>query len=141
MEGRLPSRAPQKGKGAGGTGTKPGQYPIGSLQSRAAARSLLDAKGAMEGEGTRLVFKAIGSPAPPGTQCTCLTALRLRNTGIDLQRDCKTVLAANMTAAESVNAAHCLGYISGAAFSISMWEGTNKDRHVGLGHRSGVSTE
>lgn len=55
-----------------------------------------------------------------------------QNTGIDLQRDCKPVLAANMTAAESVNAAHCLGYISGAAFSITMWQATNKDRHFGL---------
>ena len=67
MEGRLPSRAPQKGKGTGSTGANPGQYPIGSPKSRAGARSLLASKRAAEGEGTMFVFKAIGSPAPLGT--------------------------------------------------------------------------
>jgi hypothetical protein len=64
-------KATQKGKGADGTEANPGRYPIGSPQSRAAARSLLAFKRAAEGEGTRFVFKAIDSPAPPGTKCTC----------------------------------------------------------------------
>jgi len=55
-----------------------------------------------------------------------------QNTGIDLQRDCRAVLTESRTTEEAVNATHCLGYISGAAFSVTMWEATNRDKHLGL---------
>lgn len=55
-----------------------------------------------------------------------------QDTGIDLQRDCQSVLTQNRTSEEAISAAHCLGYISGAAFSITMWERTNKDKHLGV---------
>jgi hypothetical protein len=68
---RFTRRTPQKGKGTRSTDARPGDYPLGSAQSRAAARSLLTFKRAMEGEGTMFVLEALGSPAPPGTKCTC----------------------------------------------------------------------
>lgn len=40
--GGLLGRAHQKGQGAGSTGASPGRYPLGSPQSRAAARALLE---------------------------------------------------------------------------------------------------
>lgn len=55
-----------------------------------------------------------------------------QSTGIDLQSDCKAVVAENRTPEEVANATHCLGYISGAAFSVTMWEATNKRLHLGL---------
>ena len=61
---RLLSRATQRGQGTRGTDVKPGDYALGSPQSRAAARSLLAARRAAEGEGTMFVLKASGSPAP-----------------------------------------------------------------------------
>jgi hypothetical protein len=71
MEGKLLRRTPQKGQGTSIADARPGNYPLGSAQSRAAARSLLVLKRAMEGEGIVFVLSAIGSPAPPGTKCTC----------------------------------------------------------------------
>ncbi len=69
--GQIDGRAHQKGQGTGGADIRPGNYALGSPHSRAAARALLAAKRAMEGEGTMFVLTAIGSPAPLGTKCTC----------------------------------------------------------------------
>ena len=46
-------------------------FPLGSMQSRAAARSLLDARRATEGEGTLLIIDDIGMPCDPNKKCTC----------------------------------------------------------------------
>lgn len=60
----LPATASAKGLAA---------FPLGSMQSRAAARSLLDARRAAEGEGTLFVLERIGSGHGQGTGrgCTC----------------------------------------------------------------------
>ena len=50
---------------------KPGEYVLGSAQSRAAARALLVSKRAVEGEGLLVVLRLIGSPPAPGRKCTC----------------------------------------------------------------------
>lgn len=49
----------------------PGDYPLRSLQSRAAVRSLLAAREAMEGEGTLVQVRIVGKVFEPGRQCTC----------------------------------------------------------------------
>jgi hypothetical protein len=49
-----------------------GEFPLGSLQSRSAARSLIEARGVSEEEGMIVVIRHIGSPDPPDrTQCIC----------------------------------------------------------------------
>lgn len=52
-------------------------------------------------------------------------------TGIELQHECQAVTAAAPNANDAMEGAHCLGYISGVAFSISMWEGVNKAKSLG----------
>lgn len=47
------------------------EYPIGSPQSRAAARALLNARRADLGEGTRFVVSAVDRPVDPNQKCTC----------------------------------------------------------------------
>jgi hypothetical protein len=69
--GRLLSRAHQEGKRAGGMDARPGQYPLGSPQSRAAARSLLAARRAIQGEGTLIQLIAVGPLTQPDRKCTC----------------------------------------------------------------------
>jgi len=53
---------------------KPGDFALGSQRSRAAARALLDARRAGEGEGTLFVLERIGSGSRSGRgggKCTC----------------------------------------------------------------------
>ena len=45
--------------------------PIGSLQSRAAARSLLADRKTQEGEGTIVRIRRIGFRIPADRKCTC----------------------------------------------------------------------
>jgi hypothetical protein len=49
----------------------PGSFPIGSAESRAAARFLLSSKEILEGQGTLLRLVAIGEDPIPGAKCTC----------------------------------------------------------------------
>jgi hypothetical protein len=50
---------------------KPGDFTLGSPQSRAAARAFLASKRATEGEGTLIRVLLVGSPPEPGRRCTC----------------------------------------------------------------------
>ena len=59
------------------------------------------------------------------------TRSHAQDTGVDLQEECQVALSPN-TAGDYQKAAHCFGYVSGAAFAITMWEGTNKEKHLGL---------
>jgi hypothetical protein len=66
--------------GATGSAPRPGQYPLGSAASRAAARATLDARSAAEGLGALFELIRIpcrqnprcgdGGPPAPG-KCTC----------------------------------------------------------------------
>jgi hypothetical protein len=71
-EARLPSRAHTTGPGTGEAGARPGDFGLGSVQSRAAARALLDSRRAAKPPGTLLVFRTIGKPHDPAL-CTCPT--------------------------------------------------------------------
>ena len=48
-----------------------GDLSLGSLQSRAAARFLLAAREATEGEGILFRCSVIANPPAPGTRCRC----------------------------------------------------------------------
>jgi len=56
----------RKTLGATDSGARPGRFPLGSAQSRAAARTLLDARRSEEGAGTLFVFERIGGGHGPG---------------------------------------------------------------------------
>ena len=63
----------------------------------------------------------------------CLSAGRSHaQTGIYLQHECQAAVIASPNATDMVEGSHCLGYISGVAFSITIWEAANKDKHFGL---------
>jgi hypothetical protein len=65
--------------GATGSAPKPGQYPLGSVPSRAAARATLDLRSAAEGYGALFCMVRIGGRRrdpgrrrrDPGRECTC----------------------------------------------------------------------
>lgn len=46
-------------------------FPLSSIQSRAAARSLLDARRAAKGEGTLVRIVSVASCDDPARKCTC----------------------------------------------------------------------
>ena len=48
-----------------------GDLSLGSLQSRAAARYLIAAREAMDGEGIVFRVLVIANPSAPGTRCHC----------------------------------------------------------------------
>jgi hypothetical protein len=75
----------------------------------------------------RFIFVALVLVLALPSACT-----HAQDTGIDLQHECQAVLATDRTTEQSIQASHCLGYISGAAFSISMWQGFNKGKSRGL---------
>ena len=50
---------------------KPGDFPLRSLQSRAATRSLIAARKATQGEGLFVRVRLVGLNPPPGWKCTC----------------------------------------------------------------------
>lgn len=58
----LPATAAAKGLG---------MLPLGSAHSRAAARSLIAARKAIQGEGHFIRVRLVGSPPPPDRKCTC----------------------------------------------------------------------
>ena len=61
--------------GATDSGIRPGGFPLGSAQSRAAARALFDARRDAEGGGVLVVLERIGSGhrtgQTKGGKCTC----------------------------------------------------------------------
>ena len=56
---------------ATGIGLNPGAFPVGSLESRAAVRSILEAQRTSQGSGTMFRVAVIGNPADPNRKCTC----------------------------------------------------------------------
>ena len=56
----------------GGWRGRKARYALGSPQSRAAARSPLAARRAVQGEGILIRLVAVESAAPPDRKCTCL---------------------------------------------------------------------
>jgi hypothetical protein len=46
-------------------------FPLGSLESRAAARSLIEAREAMGDEGILFRVSVMANPGAPGTRCNC----------------------------------------------------------------------
>lgn len=67
----MPSRTHQKGQGACRADANPGRYPIGSQESRAAARALLTARRTAQGEGTLLRIVSVEGCDDPDRKCTC----------------------------------------------------------------------
>ena len=71
----MANKGPQGRLGATDSGPRPGGFPLGSAQSRAAARGLLEHRRAVEGAGTLFVLERIGSGhgagQTKGGKCTC----------------------------------------------------------------------
>jgi len=70
----MTNKGPQGRLGATDSGPRPGSFPIGSAQSRAAARTLLEARKGAEGVGILFRLERIGSGHRPGRtdrKCTC----------------------------------------------------------------------
>ncbi len=67
----MANRRAQESLSATGTPVKPSHYPLGSPQSRAAARALLEFRRAEQGEGTLIVVRMVGRPEDPNERCTC----------------------------------------------------------------------
>lgn len=63
----------QKGLGATDSGLKPGGYPLGSVESRVAARAMVEAREAIEAAGAPSFVIRFVSPGVPvdESKCTC----------------------------------------------------------------------
>jgi hypothetical protein len=59
--------------GATDSTVRPGEYPLGSAVSRAAARALAEARKALAGEGTLIRVRLVGGPEDSDKKCTCMT--------------------------------------------------------------------
>jgi hypothetical protein len=57
--------------GATDSGIRLSDYRIGSRESRAAARALLDARRAVLGNGTLVCVRLVGRHKDPNQKCTC----------------------------------------------------------------------
>ena len=69
-QSRLSSRAHPKGQGTNGNSGRPGRYALGSAESRAAARALLNSKRVAQFEGI-LVRLVSNERDRSGRECTC----------------------------------------------------------------------
>jgi len=74
----MESHSKRKSLPATTPGPRPADYPVGSLESRAAARSMITAREASEGEGELWRVTVVGSyldengeRKPRGRTCTC----------------------------------------------------------------------
>jgi hypothetical protein len=67
----MANKGVQKALGATDSGLRLSHYPVGSAQSRAAARALLDSRRVAEGEGTRFIVRLVGKVIDPNRKCTC----------------------------------------------------------------------
>ena len=67
----MPIRTHQENTRTGEKGARPGDYLLGSPQSRAAVRALLEARKAAKGEGTLICIMAIAKSHDPDLKCTC----------------------------------------------------------------------
>lgn len=59
------------------------------------------------------------------------TRSHAQNTGIDLQQECRAVSISQPTPFESMQSAHCLGYIAGAAYMLSLVGGPDDNKQPG----------
>jgi hypothetical protein len=66
----MANKGTQRGLGATDSGLKPGRYALGSPQSRAAARAMLDAREAAREKGILVRLVKLGIPVAP-RKCTC----------------------------------------------------------------------
>ncbi len=69
----MPSRAPQKGEGTRSKDARPGDYGLGSPQSRAAARALLTARRTAQFEGILVRLVSVLDCDDSDRKCTCRT--------------------------------------------------------------------
>jgi hypothetical protein len=67
----MANKGAQKPLGATDSGLRLSHYPVGSAQSRAAARALLDKRREAEGEGIRFTITLVGRTVDPNRKCTC----------------------------------------------------------------------
>ena len=67
----MPSRAHQTGQRTGSTDARPGRYELGSPESRAAARALLDSRKATQGQGILIKLVSVLGCDDPDRKCTC----------------------------------------------------------------------
>jgi hypothetical protein len=67
----MANKGSQTALGATDSGLRASDYPLGSGRSRAAARALLDARRAAQGEGTLICVKSIVKSDDPDLKCTC----------------------------------------------------------------------
>jgi hypothetical protein len=56
---------------AAGPDPKPGEFPIGLWESRAAARSLIESRRTTEDVGILFRLRRIGKSSDPNQKCTC----------------------------------------------------------------------
>jgi hypothetical protein len=66
----MANKGAQRGQGATDSGLKPGGHPLGSVESRVTARSMLEAREATGEPGVFIRITKIGVPVDPG-KCTC----------------------------------------------------------------------
>jgi len=64
---------------------KPGDYPLRSSQSRAAARHVLALRRAAEGEGMLVRLRFVGDPPRWDQKCTCTCPAPTADTSRNLQ--------------------------------------------------------
>ncbi len=67
----MANKGAQKPLGATDCEPRLSHYPIGSAQSRAAARALLDRRREVQGAGLRFTVQLVGKVKDPNRKCTC----------------------------------------------------------------------
>lgn len=71
MRKTRPERAEKATLTATVSNAQPAAFPLGSLESRAAARSLIAGRAVAEEQGILVVVRRIGLPQDPNRKCTC----------------------------------------------------------------------
>ena len=67
----MTNKGAQKPLGATDSNPRLSHYPVGSAQSRAAARALLDSRRKAHGEDIRFTIRLVGNTVDPNRKCTC----------------------------------------------------------------------
>jgi hypothetical protein len=70
---RMAKKGSQGALGATDSGLRPSGYPLGSRQSRAVARALLDERRKAQRKGTSIVVRFVGRTVDHDRKCTCPT--------------------------------------------------------------------
>ena len=69
----MTNKGAQRPLGATDSGLRLSHYPVGSAQSRAAARALLESRRKAHGEDLRFTIRLVGNTVDPNRKCTCPT--------------------------------------------------------------------